>query len=102
MSEERVRVRRAGEHDATVEMVTRLTDLVNEVYAVAEAGMWQPSARRTDAAGIERMLRDGSLILAELDGEIVGSVKTELMGDGVGEFGILVADPKQRGQGLGT
>jgi len=102
MGDEWVTTRRAGAADATAETIARLTDLVNEVYAVAEAGMWQPSATRTDAAEVERLLRAGSLIVAELDGELVGVVKTELMGDGVGEFGILVADPKQRGKGLGT
>ncbi|MGC2580436.1 MAG: GNAT family N-acetyltransferase [Terrimicrobiaceae bacterium] len=37
-----------------------------------------------------------------IDGVLVGSVNVNLMGDGVGEFGMLVADRKSRGEGIGS
>ncbi|HEU5133800.1 MAG TPA: GNAT family N-acetyltransferase [Steroidobacteraceae bacterium] len=82
--------------------VERLSRLVNEVYDVAESGLWKRKGTRTNAAEIERLLREGALILAELDGAIVGSVNVDLMDNGVGHFGMLVADPNYRGRGIGS
>ena len=42
------------------------------------------------------------LILAEIDGVLVGSVNVKRMGEGFGEFCILVADRNCRGQGIGS
>lgn len=42
------------------------------------------------------------IILAEIDGMLVGSVNVNLMDGGVGEFGILVADLNHRGKGIGS
>ena len=47
-------------------------------------------------------VRAQALILAEIDGVLVGSVNVKLMSDGVGEFGMLVADRKYRGEGIGS
>lgn len=82
--------------------VERLTDLINEVYDDAESGMWKRKGTRTDTAAVERLLRERALILAEIDGALVGSVHVSLMGEGVGEFGMLVVDPGRRGAGIGT
>jgi len=82
--------------------VERLSELINEVYDDAESGMWKRKVTRTDTGAVERVLRESALILAEIDGELVGSVQVSLMGDGIGEFGMLVADPGCRGAGIGT
>jgi GNAT superfamily N-acetyltransferase len=82
--------------------VERLTGLINEVYDDAESGMWKRAGTRTNAAEVERLLRDRALILAEIDGVVVGSVNVNLLGDGVGEFGMLVADRSFRGMGIGS
>ena len=42
------------------------------------------------------------LILAELDGVVVGSVNINLMNGGVGEFGMLVSDLNHRRKGIGS
>jgi hypothetical protein len=54
---------------------------------------------RTNPAEVERLLRDRALILAELDAVVIGSVNVNLMGEGVGEFGLLVADLDYRDAG---
>src|SRR5262245_54524165 len=82
--------------------VERLAGLINEVYDDAESGMWKRKGTRTSPAEIERLLRDRALILAEIDGRVVGSVNVQLLGDGVGEFGMLVADRRLRGVGIGS
>ena len=90
------------ESDLGADTIKRLSDLINEVYDEAESGMWKRKGTRTNPAEVERLLRAQALILAEIDGALCGSVKVNLMRDGVGEFGMLVADRKYRGKGIGS
>ena len=64
--------------------------------------MWKRKGTRTNSAEVERLLRAHALILAEIDGVLVGSVNVNLMSDAVGEFGMLVADLHDRGKGIGS
>lgn len=90
------------ESDLGADSIKRLSDLINEVYDDAESGMWKRKGTRTNPTEVQRLLRARALILAEIDGVLVGSVNVNLMGDGVGEFGMLVADLNQRGKGIGS
>jgi len=64
--------------------------------------MGKRQGTRTSPAEVERLLRNQALILAEIDDVIVGSVNVNVMSEGVGEFGMLVADPDRRGKGIGS
>lgn len=64
--------------------------------------MWKRKGTRTRPAEIERLLRARALILAEIDGALVGSVNVALRGAGVGELSMLVADRRYRGEGIGS
>ena len=90
------------ESDLGVDNIRRLSDLINEVYDDAESGMWKRKGVRTNPAEVERLLRAKALILADIDGALVGSVNVNLMRDGIGEFGMLVADLNRRGKGIGS
>jgi GNAT superfamily N-acetyltransferase len=90
------------ESDLGADHIKRLSDLINEVHDDAESGMWKRKGTRTNPAEVERLLRAQALILAEIDGALVGSVNVNLMSDGVGEFGMLVADLNHRGKGIGS
>lgn len=90
------------ESDLKVDNIKRLSDLINEVYDDAELGMWKRKGTRTNPAEVDRLLRAQALILAEVNGVLVGSVNVNLMSDGVGEFGMLVVDRKHRGKGIGS
>ena len=90
------------ESDLGTDKIKRLSDLINDVYDDAESGMWKRNGVRTNPAEVERLLRAQALILAEIDGALGGSVRVNLMRDGVGEFGMLVADRKYRGKGIGS
>jgi GNAT superfamily N-acetyltransferase len=89
------------ESDLVADNVKRLSGLINEVYDDAESGMWKRKGTRTTPAEVERLLRARALILAEIDGRVVGSVNVNLLGDGIGEFGMLVTAHQHRGQGTG-
>jgi GNAT superfamily N-acetyltransferase len=90
------------ESDLETDNIKLLSDLINEVYDDAESGMWKRKGTRTNPAEVERLLRAQALILAEIDGPLVGAVNVNLMRDGVGEFGMLVADLNRRGTGIGS
>lgn len=64
--------------------------------------MWKQTGTRTKPAEVERLLRAQALILAEIDGVLVASVNVKLMSDGIGEFGMLVADGNYHGVGIGS
>jgi GNAT superfamily N-acetyltransferase len=91
-----------NDSDRRPENIKRLSDLINQVYDDAESGLWKRKGARTNPAEVERLLRDRAVILAEIDGAIVGSVNINLMGDGIGELGMLVADLNCRGKGIGS
>jgi GNAT superfamily N-acetyltransferase len=101
---QKVTTRFAIEANLRADYIKRLSDLINEVdvYDDAESGMWKRKGTRTNPGEVERLLRAQALILAEIDGVLVGSVNVNLMRDGVGEFGMLVADRKYRGLGIGS
>ena len=89
----------AASDDATV--MERVTDLTNEVYAVAEDGLWTEGATRTTVGEVAELTRAGQIAVARLRNRIVGSVRVQRLDEGTGEFGILVADPDHRGLGIG-
>lgn len=82
-------------------VVERLATLVNEVYAVAEKGLWQDGTARTTPAEIAALVAAGEIAVAERDGQIAGCVRVHLLDSSTGEFGLLAADPAHRGTGIG-
>jgi GNAT superfamily N-acetyltransferase len=83
------------------ETMSAIADLVNKVYAVAEQGLWLDGAARTNPAEMAGFTQAGQIAVARLDGEIVGSVRIQDMGDGLSEFGMLAAAQEHRGIGIG-
>jgi GNAT superfamily N-acetyltransferase len=89
----------AASDDAT--LMERITELTNEVYAVAEDGLWTDEATRTTADEIAELTRAGQIAVARLRGRIVGCVRVQRLDERTGEFGMLAADPAHRGVGVG-
>jgi GNAT superfamily N-acetyltransferase len=84
------------------ELVERLTELVNRVYETAESGMWRNGATRTTCSEMEALIRARQVAVATRDGQLVGSIWIhDDVTDDVGEFGMLVCAPEQRGVGIG-
>ena len=82
-------------------LVDSLTQLVNDVYAVAEEGIWQPDAERTSAEEMTGLIESGEIAVARANGDLVGAVRMQAVAEDTGEFGMLVADPERRGIGIG-
>jgi GNAT superfamily N-acetyltransferase len=84
------------------ELVERLTALVNRVYDTAERGLWREGATRTTGSEMAALIRARQIAVATRDGHVVGSVWIhDDVSDDVGEFGMLVSAPEQRGIGVG-
>jgi GNAT superfamily N-acetyltransferase len=82
-------------------VVADVTELVNQVYAAAEAGLWVDGATRTTTVEMEHMIADGQIAVAEVDGQIVGAIRIQQLSATTGEFGMLAAQPARRGEGIG-
>jgi GNAT superfamily N-acetyltransferase len=82
-------------------LVHHLTGLINEVYEVAESGLWRDGAARTTASELAELIRAEQIAVATVHGQIVGSVRVQDVADDTSEFGMLVAAPDRRGTGVG-
>jgi GNAT superfamily N-acetyltransferase len=81
--------------------VTALTDLINEVYLVAEEGLWLEGSARTTTEEVAALLRAEQIAVARLDGRLVGSIKIQDIDCDSGEFGMLALSADHRGSGIG-
>lgn len=102
-------------------IVTRVTELINTVYAAEEAEFWKDGFIRTSTDEIRQCIRAGELALAYRPGvgaeaaaacsspdspvadpaDIMGCVRFQLLDARTGEFGMLVCDAAARGSGIG-
>jgi GNAT superfamily N-acetyltransferase len=82
-------------------LMERITALINEVYAVAEAGLWTEGAMRTTVHEVAELTRAGEIVVAHMRARIVGCVRVQRLDESTGEFGMLAADPAHRGVGVG-
>lgn len=91
----------APEASTDASLVERLTGLVNDVYAVAEDGLWVDGATRTTPSEMQDLIDRGEIAVATVDGEVVGCVRIQELDGDRGEFGMLAAAPDVRGRGIG-
>lgn len=82
----------------TAETVARL---VNDVYAVAEDGMWVAGAARTSAADIADPANAEQIFVARAGERTVGCIRVVQLDDHVAEFGMLATDAQVRSAGIG-
>ena len=93
---------------AAVADVPAIVDLVQSAYRgdASRAG-WTTEAdfldgQRIDADGVREIISkpDSRIVLAERDGELLGSVQVERI-DGTGYFGMFSVRPNRQGSGIG-
>ena len=83
------------------QLISEIAAMVNRVYAVAEKGMWTEAAKRTSEIEIARLIVEGELAIARMDGRLVGSIHIRNLDSTIAEFGMLAAQPDCRGLGVG-
>lgn len=88
--------------DAGVErLVARVVRIINQAYAIGEAGMWLDGERRTAAGEISDAIRLGEMLVASGDGGIEGCARVRRLDDSTADFGMLAVKPDQWGKGVG-
>jgi GNAT superfamily N-acetyltransferase len=83
------------------DLIARLTDLVNGVYAIAESGLWRDGISRTTASELADLIVAGQIAVATRRGRPVGSVHVHDVAPDTSKFGMLVAALEHRGAGIG-
>ena len=78
-----------------------IADLINEVYAVAEEGLWVENATRTTRAEIAALIASGEITVARDGDQIVGCVRIQHLDPDTSEFGMLAAAFAKRSLGVG-
>lgn len=97
-----ITIRQSGETDLVPATVNSLLLLINAVYDETESDLWKPTTSgRTYAGEIEGFLKAEQMFIATQGDEIVGGVKFAPVNDTTLEFGMLAAEVKMRGKGLG-
>lgn len=86
----------AGETELAVEV----THLINRAYLPAQAELFETLVERTSVEAIARSIETGDLVIAERDGEIVGSVLAPSTDERVGYFGTLAVRPEAASTGV--
>ena len=84
--------------EALVEDVVRL---VNEAYAVGEAGLWLEGTTRTGPLEIGEAIRSGGMLAATREGRIVGSAYLRMLDAHAADLGLVAVAPDQWGSGVG-
>jgi GNAT superfamily N-acetyltransferase len=83
------------------ELVSKLTDLVNVVYAEAEQGLWVPDTPRCTQSEIAEYLRAGELVVTRRADRPIGCLRLCRIDDERAEFGMLAVTAQFRGTGAG-
>ncbi|MFI1994041.1 GNAT family N-acetyltransferase [Actinoplanes sp. NPDC020271] len=83
------------------EHVSTAAALVNLVYRESERGLWQDGTDRTSVAEVTELVQAGEVFADVRDGRLAGVVRVRRIPGGIGEFGMLAADPARRGEGIG-
>jgi dTDP-4-amino-4,6-dideoxy-D-galactose acyltransferase len=78
-------------------------NMVNSVYKLFEADLWGDDYERISLNDLNTLIDQGSIAICVNENEvIVGVVKIILMDDEIGEFGMLVTKPSERGAGIAS
>ncbi len=82
-------------------VVQQITDLINEVYKVASAGLWTAGTPRTTKLEVAKLIEMEEIHAAYLDEILVGCVRFQQLSPQETEFGMLAVKSEQRGLGIG-
>lgn len=82
--------------------IQRLCDLINESFADAETGIMKYGAKRIELDELTIELNTMIFIFAEMEHEIIGTMKVEDFSEGVTLFSMIATDPHYRHLGIAT
>lgn len=78
-----------------------LCDLINRVYFATESSLIDPNIQRTTLSDLKTIISKKELVIAEFHNTIIGCVHVKMIDKETMMFGMLVAHPDYRSQGIG-
>lgn len=96
-----IRVRFSNNDDLQPPLFDPLLALINRVYFEAEGFLFQPGTQRITAEPLKALLEKRIILLAEVKNEIVGCIHLKQFDAQTAGFGLLVADTRYHGKGIG-
>jgi GNAT superfamily N-acetyltransferase len=84
-----------------VALVEQLVRVINQAYAVGEAGLWLEGSTRTEPAEVAEMIRSGGMLAARLGSRVVGCAYVRPLEPGAADLSLISAAPDHWGSGVG-
>jgi GNAT superfamily N-acetyltransferase len=82
-------------------LVEALVRVINEAYAVGEAGVWVAGSSRTEPGEIRQAVRSGGVLAATLSGHVVGGAYVRQLDAEAADLGLVSVTPARWGGGIG-
>jgi GNAT superfamily N-acetyltransferase len=82
-------------------LVAEVTRVINEAYAVGEAGLWREGTTRTRPAEIADAIRRAGMLAATAESRIVGCAYVRPLDASTADLGLLATVPDRWGSGVG-
>jgi GNAT superfamily N-acetyltransferase len=82
-------------------LVEELARVINRAYALGEDGLWVEGTARTSPAEVAELVRSGGMLVATLDGQVVGCGFVRPLDATTLDLGLISASPEHRGIGVG-
>jgi GNAT superfamily N-acetyltransferase len=82
-------------------LVDVLARLINRAYAAGEDGLWVEGTVRTTPAEVGGLVRSGGMLVASVDGEVVGCGCARALDATTADLGFVSARPERQGNGVG-
>jgi GNAT superfamily N-acetyltransferase len=89
---------RAAEDAAVVE---EIAGVINGAYALSERDLWVEGTVRTTPEDIAEAIRGNGMLLATIEGRIVGCACVRALDESTADLGFVSAAPGHRGRGIG-
>lgn len=83
------------------EEMEHITNMINDVYAKAEKGLWRDNQIRTTSDDLQAHTYNGQIVVARNGGQTVGCVRVHRLDPETGGFGLLAVDSSHQGNGTG-
>jgi GNAT superfamily N-acetyltransferase len=82
-------------------LIGELVRIVNEAYAVGEAGLWLEGTTRTEASEIGETIRSGEMLAATVEGRLVGCAYVRQLDADTADVSLVSAALDRWGTGIG-
>lgn len=83
------------------EEISTTFNIMRHAYRITEVEIWGDTYSRIDMEKFVSFIQRGEIIIACIDGKIVGSIYTYKLRDNAYSFGLLSADFNKKGLGIG-